>query len=108
MYVLNAISRCQTLASCAGTANEEKTTIAYNSTNALPVSITKAAGNGSVSATTTMTYVNVGNVLPLNGPLAGTADTTRSRYDAQRRVVGIVGPEPNGAGPRKHMAQRAP
>ena len=107
MYVLSAISRCQTLASCAGTANEEKTTIAYNSTNALPVSITKAAGNGSVSATTAIAYDNVGNVLTVDGPLAGTGDTTRYRYDEKRRVVGIVGPDPDGAGAQKHLAQRA-
>src|SRR3546814_5545486 len=54
-----------------------------------------------------MTYDNVGNVLTLNGPLAGTADTTRYRYDEKRRVVGIVGPDPDGAGTRKHLAQRA-
>lgn len=107
MYVLSAISRCQTLASCAGTADEEKTTITYNSTNALPVSITKAAGNGSVSATTAIAYDNVGNVLTVDGPLAGTADTTRYRYDGRRRVIGVVGPDPDGAGTRKHLAQRA-
>src|SRR3546814_12253287 len=54
-----------------------------------------------------MTYDNVGNVLTLNGPLAGTAATTRYRYDEKRRVVGIVGPDPDGAGTRTHRAQRA-
>src|SRR3546814_18703449 len=54
-----------------------------------------------------MTYDNVGNVLTLNGPLAGTADTTRYRYDGKRRIVGVVGPDPDGAGTRKHLAQRA-
>jgi RHS repeat-associated protein len=41
-----------------------------------------------------------------DGPLAGGADTTRWRYDLDRAVVGVVGPDPDGAGPLKHRATR--
>src|SRR3546814_1881650 len=47
------------------------------------------------------------DLLTIDGPLAGTADTTRYRYDGKRRIVGVVGPDPDGAGTRKHLAQRA-
>lgn len=106
MYVLNAISSCQTLASCAGTADEAKATIAYNTTNALPISVTQASGNGALTATAAVTYDNIGNHLTVDGPLPGTADMARYRYDGKRRVIGVVGPDPDGAGARKHLAQR--
>ena len=42
----------------------------------------------------------------LNGPLPGVADTVRTRYDALRRVVGTVSPDPDGVGPLKPRAER--
>lgn len=107
-YALTAISRCQTSSSCAGTADEEKTTIAYGgaSTNYRVASVTKASGNGAVSATSSFTYDNVGNLITVDGPLAGAADTVRYRYDGKRRRVGVAGPDPDGAGSRPHAATR--
>ena len=61
---------------------------------------------GSLTATMAVTYDAAGNLLTLDGPLAGTADTIRYRYDAGKRLVGIVGPAPDGAGTRKPAAQR--
>jgi RHS repeat-associated protein len=103
--LLTGTSTCRTLASCANAADEVKVTIVNNS-NFLPTSVTVAAGNASLSATTALTYDAVGNRLTVDGPLAGTADTTRWRYDSARRNVGIVGPDPDGAGSRPHLAQR--
>lgn len=110
IYQLTGISQCQTSASCVGTADEVKTTIAYGASgvanNLLPTSVTTAAGDGSLSATSTFTYDEVGNLLTVDGPLSGTADTVRTRYDDGRQVVGVVGPDPDGLGGRKHRAQR--
>jgi RHS repeat-associated protein len=110
VWLVSSISECRTLASCVGTADETKTTFAYGSTvggnNLLLTSQTVAAGDNSISATTNWTYDAQGNKLTEDGLLAGTADTTRLRYDVMRRVVGQVSPDPDGAGPRKHPATR--
>jgi RHS repeat-associated protein len=109
-YRLTAVSACRTTASCAGTADEVKTGIVYGSAgvanNLLPTSASSGAGDGSLTATTALTYDNVGNVLTVDGPLAGTADTTRYVYDGARRMVGVIGPDPDGAGTLKNRAQR--
>ena len=99
--LLSSTSTCQTLASCAGTSDEVKTTLAYPSSttpnNLLPISATVAAGSGSPAATTSQTYDMVGNVLTVTGPL-GSSQTVRYRYDAARQVVGLVGPSPSEGG----------
>lgn len=98
------ISECRTGAApaCVGTADETRTTFTYgaagSANNLLPVSKTVAAGDASLSATTSWTYDALGNKLTEDGPLAGADDTTRWRYDAQRRVIGVVAPDPDGAG----------
>jgi RHS repeat-associated protein len=74
--------------------------------NLLPVSVTVAAGDGSVSATTVKTYDAVGNVVTVDGPLPGAGDTTRTLWDAMRRPVGVMGPDPDGAGGLPHAATR--
>ena len=53
-----------------------------------------------------MTYDGAGNLLTVDGPLAGTADTASARYNAVREVIGVVSPDPDGAGPMKHRAKR--
>ena len=88
---LTGISQCITNATCAGTADEAKTTIADGTANVLPTSVTRKAGDASVIATSTYTWDKVGNQLTVDGPLTGTADTTRARYDDDREVVGVVG-----------------
>jgi RHS repeat-associated protein len=103
---LTGISQCITNATCAGTADEAKTTIAYGTANVLPTSVTKANGTGSVTTTSTSTWDNVGNQLTVDGPLSGTADTTRTRYDDDREVVGVIGPDPDGAASLKYRAKR--
>ncbi len=111
-YLPTSLSACQTTVSCSGAADEAKTTTAYGpqtagtANNLLPVSTTSGSGNGTLAATTAFTYDSVGNQLTVDGPLAGAADTTRTRYDAIRRVIGVVGPDPDGVGTRKHLAQR--
>ena len=89
-------SACQTGASCAGTADEAKTTIAYQASNLRPISVTSGNGSGALSATTAMSYDAIGNLKTVDGPLPGSADTTTYRYDAARQLVGVVAPSRSG------------
>ena len=101
------VSMCQTgsAPSCVGTSDEVKTVIAY-AQGLQPSSVSKGAGDHSLTATNTMTYDAVGNLLTIDGPLAGTADATRYRYNLNREQIGMVGPDPDGVGPLKNRAQR--
>ena len=104
------VSACATTASCTNGADETVTTTVYGSTgvanNLLPTSVTTASGNAALSATTTMSYDAVGNLLTLDGPLPGSADTTRYVYDAVRQRTGQIGPDPDGPGGLAHPATR--
>lgn len=101
-----------TPALCDGLADEILTTPTYQvgssslASNILPLMVSSGAGNGSLTATTTTTYDGVSNVLTVNGPLSGTADTTRYVYDAIRQQVGVIGPDPDGAGSRLFPATK--
>lgn len=112
VWLVTQMSECRTgsAPSCLNTSDEMRTTFSYGSpgteNNLLPTSKTVAAGDGSLSATTTWTYDAFGNKLTEDGPLAGANDTTRWRYDLQRRVVGVISPDPDGAGVLKHPAVR--
>jgi YD repeat-containing protein len=105
VYRLTGVSQCRTGASCAGTSDEVKATIAYDA-NANVTSETVAAGDASLTATSAMTYDATGNLLTVDGPLSGTADTTRYRYNAARELVGATGPDPDGSGSLKMRATR--
>lgn len=105
-----SVSACTTGSSCIGTANEVKSTIVYGSAgvanNLLPTSTTSGDGSGALSATTTRTYTPNGDLASVNGPLTGTDDTTTYRYDDARQLVGVIGPDPDGAGPLLRRAVR--
>jgi RHS repeat-associated protein len=111
-YVLTATSTCQTTASCAGAADEVKASIGYGSqvagtaNNLYPVTTNSGSGNGTLTATTAVTYDSVGNTISVDGPLPGTADTSVAVYDAARQTIGVIGPDPDGAGALKNRAQR--
>jgi RHS repeat-associated protein len=107
IYQLTGVSACQTgsAPSCVGTSDEVKSTIAYDA-NGNVTSVSSGDGTGSLTATTAMTYDAIGNLLTVDGPLAGSADTTRYRYDAARELIGVTGPDPDGAGSLKMAAVR--
>lgn len=110
VYLPTATSACVTGSSCANASTEVKTTITYGApsvaNNLLPTSVSSGSGNGSLTATTAMTWDSVGNRLTVDGPLSGSDDTTRYRYDAGRQLVGVVAPDPDGAGALKFRATR--
>ncbi|MGZ8298599.1 MAG: RHS repeat-associated core domain-containing protein, partial [Allosphingosinicella sp.] len=104
-YRLTGTSTCQTTSSCVGTADEVKTVIGYDASGNL-TSASTGNGAGTLTAASAMTYDSLGNLLTVDSPLSGTADTVRMRYDNGRRVVGTVSPDPDGGGPLKHRAVR--
>lgn len=105
-YKVTQITACATAATCAGTANETKIAIEYNNPNLLPTKVTTSAGNGSISSAVGYAYDARDNLVSIDGPLAGTDDTTTYIYDAQDRRRGTIGPDPDGAGTRPRAASR--
>ncbi|MGJ3232383.1 MAG: RHS repeat domain-containing protein [Oceanicaulis sp.] len=106
------IRQCRTgeLSSCQGTANELRRLFTYGSTgvaNNLHVTrVDERLGGGALNAPTLFTYSEEGDLLTVDGPVSGSADLVRNRYDVLRRMIGQVGPDPDGAGPRRHAATR--
>lgn len=106
-WLLTEVRRCNSAATCAGTANETRTTITYSPTNNLNVaSVTTAAGDGSTSSTTAYAYDARDNLLSVDGPLPGNADTTYFVNDSSDRRIGVIGPDPDGAGARTRVGER--
>jgi RHS repeat-associated protein len=93
------VSRCMTLASCAGGADEVHTTLSYGTgspNNLQIVSRTERDGASTLTAQIQYTYNRFGDLRTIDGPLAGTGDTVRFRYDAMRNLNGKVFEDPDG------------
>lgn len=103
--LLASVSACRSAATCAGTADETRIAILRGS-NMRATSVSKSAGDNSIVSTISTAYDAAGNALSVDGPLAGTADTTSYRYDAARQLVGVIGPDPDGAAPLRSRAER--
>lgn len=110
-YRLTGVSTCGSGAAsaCVGTSNESLIVIGYDA-NGNVISLEERSGNtsgaGAVTATRTMTYDGVGNLLTVDGPISGSLDTTRYRYNSARQMIGVVGPDPDGGSPLPHLALR--
>ena len=105
VWLVTGVSACRSQASCVNTADETRTTISYDA-NRQPVTVVEAAGDNSLSRQNSFTYDAVGNLLTVDGPASGAADTTRLRYDLARQRTGVVSADPDGAGALKPLAQR--
>lgn len=105
-YKATQITTCATAATCAGTANETRVAFEYNNPNLLPTKITTSAGDGSVSSVVTYAYDARDNLVSVDGPLAGSDDTTTYIYDAQDRRRGVITPDPDGGSSRLRAAER--
>lgn len=108
--LLDNSSTCATAATCPGAADETVTEITYGSASAAnnleATEITTRSGDSAITATVKYGYDDVNNRITVDGPLPGTADTVRTRFDAGRRVIGRIGPDPDGGDPMKHSATR--
>lgn len=104
------VSSCATGTSCTNASNEVRTTVAYGSTgvanNLLPTSISQGSGASPSMVVTAMTYTANGDLETVDGPLSGTDDTTRYRYDNARQMVGAIGPDPDAGGSLLNRAAR--
>lgn len=106
------VSSCRTAASCANGADEQRVTVNYGpqaagtANNLNVVSVTSALGNGTLAATSAMTYDNYGRLLTVDGPLSGAADTVRYRYNMAGQLLGEVGPDPDGTAPSPFLATK--
>lgn len=101
-------SACVTGSSCTGTADEVVSETGYGSAgvanNRHPVTILRGAGDGSLEATTTLTWTPDGDVASVDGPIAN--DVIQYRYDTARQLVGVVGPDPDAGGAALNRARR--
>jgi len=100
-----AVSVCRTQSSCAGTADEVRTTVQYGANN-LPSSVATGAGDGSLTATRSFGYDGIGNLTSVDGPFAGAIDAVRYRYDSARRRTATIGIDPDGTGALTHPVER--
>jgi RHS repeat-associated protein len=93
------ISACQTAATCNGTTDEVEVVTHYDG-QLRPDSRTRRDGaqTSGLIATDTYTYDAVGNLVTVDGPLAGAADATKYRYNTARDVDAVISPDPDGAG----------
>lgn len=104
------VSACATGTSCDGTDQEILSTVIYGTpgvaNNLLPTSVSQGSGAGPAMRTVQITYTPHGDVETVDGPLPGSDDRIMYRYDPSRRMVGVVGPNPDGPGPLLNRAQR--
>jgi RHS repeat-associated protein len=106
IWVLTDKKICKTGVSCGGTTEEVVTTYAYND-NLLRTSETVKDGTGAVLSQTVTGYDEFGNVTSIDGSQTGAADTWHYFFDAARRNVGEIGPDPDGSGPLLRPARRS-
>ncbi len=89
---------------CVGTAAETRTILTYDTSGAA-TNLLPGAGDGSLTAVTTMVYNGNGDICSVEGPLSATSDLTAYRYTARERI-GVVGPDPDGGGALRNRTQR--
>lgn len=106
VYQLTGVSQCQTLNSCSGGSDETKVSIAYNG-NLLPTSVTRANGAGTLAAGFSVIYDARGRLNTVDGPLTGSADTTKYRWDGSDQLIGVTLPDPDGPNPPGTLKMRA-
>jgi RHS repeat-associated protein len=111
VYRLYFTIACPTLAApaCFGSTEEAATTYVYGAPGAPNnLQLTQkwsGAGDGSLGTEIWFAYDSFGNLTSSWSPL-GAAQTTVYFYDADRHQVGVIGPNPNGAGTWQNRATR--
>lgn len=105
IWKLVSMATCQTQGTCSGTADEVVTRYTYDD-NLLPETETVETGTGVVLSTITRAYDPVGNVISIDGPAPGAADTTHYFYNARREMIGEISADPDGSGALPRLATR--
>ena len=105
VWKLVSTSTCSQQEICQGTSDETVNVFGYDD-NLRLVSETQSSGDGLLTKTIAKTYDPVGNVIAVDGPLPGPADTTRYSFDAARQLLTEVRPDPDGTGPLLNLAAR--
>ncbi|WP_374597967.1 polymorphic toxin-type HINT domain-containing protein [Brevundimonas sp.] len=104
------VSACATGTACDATDQEVLSTVVYGTSgvanNLLPTSVSQGSGTDPAMRTVQATYTPDGDLATMDGPLPGTDDRVMYRYDTSRRMIGEVGPDPDGTGPLANRAQR--
>ncbi|MDR6834239.1 MULTISPECIES: RHS repeat-associated core domain-containing protein [unclassified Sphingopyxis] len=103
LYRLLQTSECLTSGSCAGTADELKTSLTYWGLTFLKATETLQPGNGGTALTTSFAYDDAGRLIQKTLPLGG---STWYFYDAVGREVGVIGTDPDGSGLLPQIAKR--
>lgn len=105
--LLTNTDRCDNAQTCLSTPHDVHRAFSYGlsgaANNLNMMFSARESGDGSLVASTAFIYDSVGNVLTKTDPLN---HTTRYRYDVTRQLVGIVGPDPDGAGSLQNRASR--
>jgi RHS repeat-associated protein len=78
---------------CSG-ADEARTQTVYETANLLPRSVSAGSGAGMI-ATSILGYDPIGNLVSVDRPLSGAADTTRFVWNSARERVGTISPDPD-------------
>jgi len=104
VYRLASVSSCRASTSCVGGADERKTTVYYGpqtagvGNNLHALSVTTALGDGTLAATSTISYDSMGNAVTADGPQSGVGDQAMAAYNLARQPLWQIGPDPDGAG----------
>ena len=111
VHYLTRVAQCRQTSGCSATsADQLRTDIGYGLTNVannrLAIETTVRNGSGTLMGRTDLQYDGVGNLIGVDGPHAGIVDKTVTRYDALRRIIGTVGPDPDDAGSRLNIGVR--
>lgn len=114
IYLPTLTSACAagTGAACDGTTGETENVTEYGTTgvanNLLPTARESRSGDGPHAAWTrsTFAYNALGDVVSVDGPLTGSADTTNMFYNADRQITGLIAPDPDGGGSLLFRATR--
>ena len=109
VYRIATVSSCAltTASTCSGSASESVTAITYwGNWDRVPTVVTNKAGNNSVTATTTISYDYQRRPNSVDGPLSGTADTTKTFYNVLGLVTGEIRPDPDGGGSLNYRATK--
>jgi RHS repeat-associated protein len=103
-YSLTSVSSCRTLGSCTGSSDERKNVVDYGpqtsgvGNNLHLLSVTSKLGDGTLAATSTITYDSIGNAVTVDGPQSGAADQSMAAYNGARQPLWQIGTDPDGAG----------